>query len=165
MPGGTALQMSRGSYLGGRHTSVIKLNEKSWNKSLGGYGLLFISKVRMERETGTGDARGLGQVSASFTVQLHVCWSVLHFHASYFLPKERCVLSRERPDLQVCGKPNHLGTVTGISNRASPGENLPRGCRGSRRGRGCPSHPELRHMWLSTVHQVGQALLLWLAIS
>lgn len=87
----------------GKHTSIIKLNEKSWYKSLGGHGLLLISKICMEWEMGTGDAGGLGQVSACFAVRLHLSWSILYFHASYFLLK-RCVLTIERPDLQVCRK-------------------------------------------------------------
>lgn len=127
----------------------------------------YIWSGRWEREMGMGDARGLGQLSASFTVQLQVSWSVLYFCALYFLPKGVSFLEKGQTckfaENQPCA--NHLGAVTGISNGASLGENLLRGCRSSRRGRGCASHPELRHTWLSTMCRMGRALLLWLEIS
>lgn len=41
----------------GKNTSIIKLNEKSPNKSLGGCGLLFISEVQIELQMGKEDAR------------------------------------------------------------------------------------------------------------
>lgn len=87
----------------GKHTSIIKLNGKSWNKSLGGSGLLFIS--RMWLEMGMGGAEGPRQGSAHFTLWLHVLWSILNFHTLHFLPEERSVPPRERPAQQVCTSP------------------------------------------------------------